>query len=120
MTPEDRIKVTLVYNISSRVEAADYEEWAKKSVVPLSRAKGLIDARAYRNALQPSQVKIVTTWRSFLDWGRFVESEVWQDIKVQLTASIATDIDVCVWKPSPLFPELMKYDAMEKKKPRKK
>lgn len=116
MKSDDRVKVTLIYTISPKIESADYEDWARKSVVPLSRAKGLIEARAYRNALKPSQVKIVTSWRSFLDWGKFTESSTWKEIKEQLTTSIATNIDISVWKPSLLFSQLVSEGEHRKEK----
>jgi len=118
MKSDDRVKVTLIYTVSPRIESADYEAWATKAVVPLSRAKGLIEARAYRNALKPSQVKIVTSWRSFLDWGRFTEGSAWKEIKDELSNSIATDIDVSVWRPSLLFSQLI--SSTEHRKERRK
>jgi len=120
MKADNRIKVTLIYDISPKVETADYEVWARKSAIPLSQAKGLIEARAYRNALKPTQVKIVTSWRSFLDWGKFTESSAWKEIKDELTSFIATGIDICVWKPSPLFPEDMTLDPTADRKKKRK
>jgi len=110
------IKVTLIYRISPGAKRTAYENWARKSMVSLSEARGLIEVRAYRNALKPEQVKIVTSWHSLSDWGRFAESSTWEQIRDELLKSLANDIQVEIWKSSDLFPEAVRSETIRKAK----
>lgn len=101
-------EVDLMYDFRPGVDLKVYNEWAKKAIATTLKAPGIIEFRAFRNALGSPYIRATTVWKSTSDWTRFTESNEWSKIEEELRAKFADNIKVVIWGSSPVVPEPLK------------
>lgn len=99
------IEITITYDLQPGVASKSYTDWAKKAIVVLLKSEGIIEIRAHRNLLGSPQVLIVTVWESLTSWAAFAEQKSWISLIDELQDSLATNLDLRIWGPSPIAPE---------------
>jgi len=91
------------YNIHpDKTEA--FQAWVQRTIPQILALTGVVEFRAYRPASGSWQVVTTTEFSDMAAWANAVSSEVWQQINVELH-TLALDITVEVWGPSPVIPK---------------
>lgn len=101
-------EVDLMYDFRPGIDLKAYNEWAKKAIETTLKAPGVIEFRAFRNALGSPYIRATTVWKNPSDWSRFTESNEWIKIEEELRAKFAENIKVNIWGPSPVVPKPLK------------
>ena len=99
------IEVHITYNLLPQSDPAAYSEWQRKAIIPVMKRKGFVELKAHRNMLSSPQILLITVWETLPDWARFAESGYWGELLEELVTSIATNVDIRIWGPSPVVPE---------------
>jgi heme-degrading monooxygenase HmoA len=99
------IEVHVTYNLVQGTDEQAYSDWMRKAIVPVMRAPGILEVRAHRSMLGSPQVLIISVWKSLTDWAKFAETEAWHTLIAKLQSSLATNIRIELWGPSPVVPD---------------
>lgn len=92
------------YDYRPGIDKKAYAEFAKKAIATFMKVPGLIEFRANRNVLGSPQARATTVWRSLDDWAKFGGTKEWRAIEAALRTFV-TNIQVEIWRPSPLVPK---------------
>jgi len=91
------------YDLLPSVDQKAYAATVKKVVEATLKAPGVVEFRANRGYVAPSQVRGTTVWQTMTDWAKFVEGP-WQQLEAELRI-YATNIKLELWGPSPIIAE---------------
>ena len=99
------IEVHWCFDFLPGIDQKAFAEFVKKDVIPTClKAPGLIEYRAYRNALGSPFGRATTVWQSMTDWAKFVETKEWAELEAK-SRTFQTNIHVEIWGVSPLVPK---------------
>ena len=98
-------EIELKYDLRPGIDLQAYQEWAKKAVGVVLSSPGIIEFRANRNVLGTPYIRSTTVWKSLSDWSKFIESEQWNELEMELRAKFAQNVQVGIWGSSPVVPE---------------
>jgi heme-degrading monooxygenase HmoA len=98
------IEVVMTHDFLPGADPKVWEEFSRKAVGQVLNAPGLVELRASRNMLGGAQVRTTTVWRTLADWAKFAEDAGYRSLEAEMR-SMATNIQVEVWGPSPVVPE---------------
>lgn len=103
-------EVHLSYNVKPDIYDQDYYKWMKTAIIPTLKSRGVVEVRAYRNVKDKEKqgVLVVGVWEKLEDWTEFSQSEGWKSFITPLENTLATNIQIEVWGPSPLTPTPLK------------
>jgi quinol monooxygenase YgiN len=91
------------YNIHpDKTEA--FQAWVQQTIPRILGLAGVVEFRAYRPASGSWQVVSTTEFSDMAAWASVVSGDVWQQINNELH-TLALDITVEVWGPSPVVPK---------------
>ena len=91
------------YNIHPD-KAEAFQAFSQRTIPQILALPGVVEFRAYRSASGSWQVVTTTEFGDMVAWANAVSSEVWQQLIVELH-TLALDITVEVWGPSPVVPK---------------
>ena len=98
------IEVTIYYDLLPGIDIEEYKKWAKYVIETNLKARGIIEFKAFRNAGGSPQVCSTTVWKTLGDWGKYAESKEFQEIDAVLRDKYATNVNMTIWRPSPIVP----------------
>jgi len=107
------IEVNLRYDLLPGVDQQAYIEWAKKGIRLGLKAHGIVEARSNRDLLGSPQVRATYVWKTLADWAVFAEGAEWQALTTELQRSLATNVSIEIWGPSPVAPESIRPTKQE-------
>ncbi len=93
----------MTYDLGPSVDRQAYQAWSKRTIGALMQQSGLLEFQAYRNMLGTPQIRTTIDWQSLADYEKYLQG-AWQPVEAELR-TMATNIRVELWGPSPLVPE---------------
>ena len=97
------IGVHKTYDLLPGIDQQAYLEYGKRAFATMLKAQGIVEIRAYRSLLGSPQVRLALIWQTLADWAKFTESPERQKLETELL-KFATDIDIELWRHSPVVP----------------
>ena len=105
------IEVNKTYDLLPDIDRQAYLEYSKRAIRTMLRAPGIVEIRFYRSLLSSPQIRLTLVWRTLADWAKFAESPERQKLEAELL-KFAKRINVELWGPSPVMPELLRPDLL--------
>lgn len=97
------VQQVMMYDLVPSVDQHAYQAWSKRTIAALVQQPGLVEFRAYRNMLGTPQVRTTIDWESLAAYEKYLQG-AWQPVEAELR-TMATNIRVELWGPSPIVPE---------------
>ena len=97
------IEVNQTYDLLPGIDQQAYLEYSKRVIRTMLQAPGINEIRVYRGLLGSPRVRLTLVWQTLADWAKFTESPERQKLETELL-KFATDIDIELWRHSPVVP----------------